>query len=466
MAVPALPAGYALQEYRIERLLGVGGFGLTYLAIDTNLNLRVAVKEYLPADIAVRNPDHSVVPSSAETAEDFMWGKRRFLDESRTLAEFRHPNIVRVMRFFEAKGGAYMVMEYVEGDALPDWIKPRRPLPEDQVAAIAGPLLEGLQVIHHAGYMHRDIKPSNIYVRYDGSPVLLDFGSARQKSNELTAIVTPGYAPFEQYHTQGQQGPWSDLYAFAGVLYWMVTGERPLEAAARVRQDTMPPAVQAAERGRYGAEFLAAIDWALAPHEDDRPKSVHEWRPALLGGAAAEPKKRKKAAPEPAPPPSPPAAAEAVHFDAELLNQMERELAQHVGPIAPVMVRKAAKKARDPAQLVQLLAADITHNGLRLKFERRFAEASRPVSRPQGTTGAPSSPTEPPSGGRFSPETLRRAETQLAHYLGPVAGVVVRRAALKARDEYELYLLLADEIESPAEKKAFIRRSISASGKP
>jgi hypothetical protein len=130
------------------------------------------------------------------------------------------------------------------------------------------------------------------------------------------------------------------------------------------------------------------------------------------------------------------------------------------------MVRKAAKKARDPAQLVQLLAADITHNGLRLKFERRFAEASRPVSRPQGTTGAPSSPTEPPSGGRFSPETLRRAETQLAHYLGPVAGVVVRRAALKARDEYELYLLLADEIESPAEKKAFIRRSISASGKP
>src|SRR6185503_11719145 len=137
MAVPSLPAGYALQEYRIERLLGVGGFGLTYLAIDTNLNLRVAVKEYLPADIAVRNPDQSVVPDSAANAENFMWGKRRFLDESRTLAEFRHPNIVRVMRFFEAKGGAYMVMEYVEGDGLPDWIKPRRPVPESEIVALA-----------------------------------------------------------------------------------------------------------------------------------------------------------------------------------------------------------------------------------------------------------------------------------------------------------------------------------------
>jgi serine/threonine-protein kinase len=145
---------------------------------------------------------------------------------------------------------------------------------------------------------------------------------------------------------------------------------------------------------------------------------------------------------------------------------MERELAQHVGPIAPVMVRKAAKKAQDSAQLVQLLAADITHNGLRLKFERRFAEASRPVSRPQPTTGTPSGPTEPPSGNRFSPEILGRAEARLSEYLGPVAKVVVRRAALKARDESELYLLLADEIENPAEKKAFTRRALSSSGKP
>jgi serine/threonine protein kinase len=190
------------------------------------------------------------------------------------------------MRFFEANGSAYMVMEYVDGDALPDWLKPRRPLSEGQLAALAGPLLDGLEVVHNAGYMHRDIKPGNIYIRNDGSPVLLDFGSARQKNQELTAIVTPGYAPFEQYHSQGKQGPWSDIYALAGVLYWMVTGNRPLDAAARVRQDNLPPAVQAADRTLFRPEFLAAIDWGLAPHEDHRPQSVQDWRQALLGAAA------------------------------------------------------------------------------------------------------------------------------------------------------------------------------------
>jgi serine/threonine protein kinase len=453
--IPALPAGHAVQEYRVEKLLGVGGFGLTYLATDANLNLRVALKEYLPGDIALRAGDQSITPSSPDTAEDFHWGKRRFLDESRTLASFRHPNIIRVMRFFEANGTAYMVMEYVEGAALPDWLRPRRPLVEAQVAALVGPLLDGLEVVHSSGYMHRDIKPSNIYIRNDGSPVLLDFGSARQKSEELTAIVSPGYAPFEQYHSQGKQGPWSDLYAFAGVLYWIVTGERPVEAAGRVRQDTMAPAVQAGDRSRYRAEFLAAIDWALAPHEEARPQSVHEWREALLGAQAAEPETQKA-------PPQPRVQSD---FEAAFLKDIEGELAQHVGAIAPAMVRNAAKKASNPAELIHMLAADITHDGVRLKFERRFADSSRPASQPQPTTSAKrNEPSTNAAASRFSLEVLDRAERRLAQYLGPVAKVVVRRAAVKARDESELYLLLADEIENPAEKKAFIRRAISASG--
>ncbi len=439
MSPHALPAGCAVLEYRVERLLGVGGFGLTYLATDANLNLRVALKEYLPGDIALRGHDQSITPSSSETADDFNWGKRRFLDESRTLASFRHPNIVRVMRFFEANGTAYMVMEYVEGDALPDWLKPRRPLPEAQIAMLAGALLDGLEVVHSAGYMHRDIKPGNIYIRSDGSPVLLDFGSARQKSQELTAIVTPGYAPFEQYHTQGKQGPWSDVYALAGVLYWMVTGNRPLDSAARVREDSLPSAMQAADRQLYRPEFLAAIDWGLAPHEDHRPQSVAQWREALLAADA------------------PPAQPQS--FDAGFLTQVEGELAQHLGPIAPVMVRNAARKAASPAELVQLLAADITHDDLRMKFERRFAESSRPVSTPV------SKPQPKSAENRFPAEVLERAERRLSQHLGPVARVVVKRAAMKARDESELYLLLADEIESPADKKAFVRRAISSSGK-
>src|SRR5688572_12148367 len=224
MSAPALPSGHSVQEYRVESVLGVGGFGLTYLATDANLNLRVALKEYLPGDIAFRSADHTILPTSAENVPTFEWGKRRFLDESRTLASFRHPNIVRVMRFFEANGSAYMVMEFVEGAPLADWIKERRPLAENQIVDLAKPLLEGLEVVHKTGYMHRDIKPGNVYVREDGSPVLLDFGSARMKSAEVTAVVSPGYAPFEQYHTQGNQGPWSDVYAFGGVLYWMITG--------------------------------------------------------------------------------------------------------------------------------------------------------------------------------------------------------------------------------------------------
>src|SRR4029077_8169688 len=131
-------------------------------------------------------PGHSIAPRSADTAETFGWGKQRFLDESRTLASFRPPNIVRVMRFFEANGSAYMVMEFVEGAPLADWIKSNRPLAEVQVASIVAPLLDGLEVVHKAGFLHRDIKPSNIYMRDDGTPVLLDFGSARQRSAELT----------------------------------------------------------------------------------------------------------------------------------------------------------------------------------------------------------------------------------------------------------------------------------------
>jgi serine/threonine protein kinase len=452
--IPALPAGHAVQEYRIERLLGVGGFGLTYLATDANLNLKVALKEYLPGEIALRAGDQSIVPSSPDSAADFNWGKRRFLDESRALASFRHPNIIRVMRFFEANGTAYMVMEYVNGAPLPDWIKPRRPLAEGQVAALAGPLLDGLEVVHGAGYLHRDIKPGNVYVREDGSPVLLDFGSARRKSEELTAIVSPGYAPFEQYHSQGKQGPWSDLYALAGVLYWMVSGERPPEAAARVRSDTMVPAVQAAA-GRYRPEFLAAIDWALAPHENDRPQNVREWRQALLGRLSAQPPAEKTLVQTTPPPP-------AGEFEPVFLQELEGALAQHVGPIAPVVVRTAAKKARTPTELVQILAADITHDGVRLKFERRFSDGSRPVSKPQPTSASrPAANNSSPVTGRFSPELLADAEKRLAQYLGALARVVVRRAAEKARDTAELYLLLADEIENPAEKKAFIRRAIS-----
>jgi len=458
VSAQALPSGYGIQEYRIEKLLGSGGFGLTYLATDQNLNLKVALKEYLPGEIALRGADHSIGPATEATKETFGWGKRRFLDESRTLASFRHPNIVRVMRFFEANGSAYMVMEFVEGAALPDWIKERRPLPYLELGAMTRSLLDGLEIVHKAGYTHRDVKPGNIYIRDDATPVLLDFGSARMQASELTAVVSPGYAPFEQYHTQGNQGPWSDIYALAGVLYWIVTGNRPHEAAARVRNDTMPPALKVGDRSEYAPSFLAAIDWALSTHEGDRPQSVKEWREALLD-AAPVPKPKPRPQAETAPEPKTVVQAKtqsAPVFDPALLQKLESELALHLGPIASVMVRKLAKKAPGQPELVKLLADEIGDAAARAKFEKKFSDASRPLSQP------PSQLTSIPTqmaASRFPLEVLERAERRLAEHIGAIARVVVKRTAMKARDQEELYLLLADEIGDNEGRNAFLRRA-------
>jgi len=465
MAEISLPRGYALHEYRIEQTLGIGGFGLTYLATDSNLNLQVAIKEYLPGDLALRDDDQSVRPKSDASLDSFNWGLSRFLEESRTLASFRHPNIVRVLRFFEANLTAYMVMEFVAGESLNEWIRKRRPLDQSTVLAIASPLLDGLEVIHGAGYLHRDIKPANIFIREDGSPVLLDFGSARMASvgTELTAIVTPGYAPIEQYHSQGKQGPWSDLYAFGGVLYWIVTGNRPIEAAARVHEELLKPAVKAADGSLYGADLLAAVDWALSPREQQRPQSVREFRAALTGrtmpeAATVKTKESMRASGTPAS--APPAAA----FDPDTLRKIETELARHIGPIAAVVIRSAAKKAYSVANLAETVSADIADPKDRTAFVRRFSsDRSTPTSAPPRTAATQRQSSQPISS--IDPTTLAKAESALAKYIGAVAKVVVKRAASKARDAGELYLLIANEIEDKNERTTFIRKAMSVSDK-
>ncbi len=470
----ALQPGSSLQEYQIEQTLGVGGFGLTYLATDSNLNLKVAIKEYLPSDLAIRAEDQSVHPKSQDTTETFRWGLSRFLDESRTLASFRHPNIVRVMRFFQANHTAYMVMEFVKGSPLPDWLRTRRPLPEKAVRDIALPLLDGLDVIHAGGFLHRDIKPGNIFIREDGSPVLLDFGSARMigGNSELTAIVSPGYAPLEQYHTQGRQGAWTDLYAVGGVLYWMVTGNKPVEAAARVRNDPMPAATACGDASRYGTALLGAIDWALAPDESARPQSVAQMRerlgaapagPRAAGGDAEATVLAGAAEGHPASAPS------AGVFSREQLKAVEAELSKHIGPIAPVVLRSAAKKAATFHALIEAVSREIPDVAARDAFTKRqlAADKSSPASGRQAPSApAASMPTQVPTQVatemiRFDAATIAKAESAMAQYLGPLARVVVKRAAVKARDVSELYLMLADQIEDKEEKKAFIRKAIS-----
>ncbi|MBF0382876.1 MAG: SUMF1/EgtB/PvdO family nonheme iron enzyme [Magnetococcales bacterium] len=289
----ALPDGSKLLWFETLKVLGKGGFGITYLGQDTKQGKLVAIKEYLPTAYASRNEFMEVRAKSPEDQETFEWGLERFLKEAQILARFKHPAIVRVVSFFRDSSTAYMVMEYIEGDGLDVILKKRKTLEEEYLIQILPPLLNGLQLLHKAKFIHRDLKPANILIRGDGTPVLLDFGSARQsvvgKETEMTSLLSLGYSPFEQYDTTGdRQGPWSDIYAMSGVLYRAISGKRPPDAsqriAARLRgaEDPMRTAVYMGG-DRYKKSFLAAIDHGLMVLETDRPQSVKEWRVELLG---------------------------------------------------------------------------------------------------------------------------------------------------------------------------------------
>ena len=282
----ALPPGFRLGAYHVVRVLGVGGFGVTYLCEHTGLAVRVAVKEYLPNEIAVRDGTE-VHPKSAGDREGFEWGLSRFLAEARTLARFEHPNVVRVRDCFEAHNTAYIVMDYEDGEPLDALLRRHGSLTEAQLKRVLLPVADGLRQVHAAGFLHRDIKPANIFVRRsDESPVLLDFGSARQalgrRSQSVTAIASAGYSPPEQYESEGEQGPWTDIYALSALCYRVITGEVPMEATRRQSQllrGRTDPLRRLAESGGpgYSAALLEAVDWGLQLIEEERPSNLDEW---------------------------------------------------------------------------------------------------------------------------------------------------------------------------------------------
>ena len=273
--------------YRITRVVGSGGFGITYAAEDVNLGTTVALKEYYPFDFGDRDASMSVKPKSERHKQTFDWGRSNFLQEARTLARFEHPSIVRVTRAFEANSTAYMVMRFEEGQSFEVWLRDLgRPPTQDELDRIVAPLLDALQMMHAENFLHRDIAPDNIIVRGDGSPVLLDFGAARravaEMSRTLTGVVKAGYSPHEQYSSDSRlQGPWSDVYALGATLYRAVAGQPPEEVALRVDQDHMRSAAQAAT-GTYRPGFLAAIDACLKVRYSERPQTIAQLRPILL----------------------------------------------------------------------------------------------------------------------------------------------------------------------------------------
>ena len=290
----ALPVGSYLGEFELTQVIGEGGFGIVYLAVDHSLQRRVALKEYMPSSLAERTSGMQVSSLSEEDEETFRKGLDSFINEARLLAQFDHPSLVKVHRFWEANGTAYMVMPFYEGPTLKETLR-KLPAPPDEawLLTLLEPLTEVLAVIHGQQCYHRDIAPDNILLLSGSNrPLLLDFGAARRvigdANQALTVILKPGYAPVEQYAEvpSMKQGPWTDVYALAAVLFFAITGKKPPAAVGRLLNDQYVPLVQSAA-GKYSEAFLRAIDQALVVKPNERTQNIDAFRAALGFGALA-----------------------------------------------------------------------------------------------------------------------------------------------------------------------------------
>jgi len=287
-----LPVATMLAEFRLTELIGEGGFGVVYKAFDTSLEREVALKEYMPSSLAQRIGGGTQVQVKSERyRETFEAGRKSFIGEAKLLASFDHPALVKVYRFWEANGTAYMVMPLLKGDTLKDVLREMRrkgePIEENWLRSVLGPLTEALLVIHAEQVYHRDIAPDNVmYLPEKNRWLLLDFGAARRVISEqtqaLTVILKPGYAPVEQYaEIPGmRQGPWTDVYALAAVVYYAIVGKTPPPSVGRLLNDTYKP-LSTEAAGRYSERFLAAIDRALVVRPEERTQSIGELRQDL-----------------------------------------------------------------------------------------------------------------------------------------------------------------------------------------
>jgi serine/threonine protein kinase len=482
----ALPVGTHLEYYEIRSVLGVGGFGVTYRAYDHHLQCDVAIKEYLPSQFAVRNTDGATVtPKSEGDASAYEYGLKRFLDEARTLAKFREPNIVRVIRYLETNHTAYFVMDFEEGESLGAVLTRETSLGEERIKEIVIPILDSLRSVHIKNILHRDIKPANIYLRGDGSPVLLDFGSARhaleQQGHKLTGVVTPGYAPFEQYFSDSKQGPWTDIYAIGATMYHCVTGVTPAVATERIAliQDKEPdPVVRVFDllRNRCSASFLDTLRWMLEPNARDRPQTAEQAANALLNpeGSRAPLGTKTRFG-------NTTLTRQTCHSNTiatgstrgvvakkpvwlpETLHKFELTLEPHVGPVmSKVLVRKASAKAHNVEELARLLADILPSQDEKTTFLSQTQtiivppDTAPPRSAINRTTQPPSI-SHTPATLPISGEQLKRAEEALAIYLGPFARVLVKNAARKATNINEFHQLLAAELPGGDERHEFMR---------
>ncbi len=458
----ALPAGTLIEGFEIRRVLGTGGFGVTYLGFDTSLQRPVAIKEYCPEGIAVRaEGDTTLAPGDGELEEAYSYGLTRFLDEARTLARFHHPSIVRVHRFLEANGTGYLIMDFEQGHTLWHVLQRNAPLQEKVLLAVLVPLLEGLEVVHAENFLHRDIKPPNVFMREKGPPVLLDFGSARlaleRKGAELTVLLTPGYAPLEQYSSTEQQGPWSDLYALGATAFHCMTGHAPTAATERIsrlhtgRGDPVPDELKQAASGRYRDLITEAVLWMLEPTPEQRPQHTSELLDALRPGTAT--RTGTPSAPDFEPTPA-------------LTQGLVSLLEEHAGRVARRVVAPAMQRATRFEDVVEHLAGFVLDPEGQLSFRERArtlrADPTIGGARTSAATATlardPVADGGPTGAGALAQETITRAQGALAEFVGPIAAVLVEQAAALAGDHEEFLDLLAQELDNAAERREFLSR--------
>ena len=376
----ALAPGKMVGRYEIVSILGQGGFGITYRARDDQLHREVAIKEYLPSALAIRQDGTTVLPRSTKVADDFGWGRQRFVDEGRTLATLqRAPAIVHVFDFLEANGTAYIVMELVPGDTLEERLH-RGPIVQAELDKILWPLLDGLEQVHATGFLHRDIKPANILLDARGNPTLIDFGASRAaiagRSQAMTAIFTPGYAAAEQM-TSAKQGPWTDIYGLSATFYHAITGATPPNAFDRMLDDEYVPLAKLKPEG-FTPELLAGLDAGLKVRASDRPQSIEAWRSMLRQGVPEGAASPSVASPIPAPPAAKSGKGVWLGLAAALVLALAGGgywYATRPPPIDVAAVQKAEAQKKADETKRQQDQADLKR--LRDENEKREAEARR-----------------------------------------------------------------------------------------
>ena len=451
-----LKTGSRLENFQIHQVLGVGGSGITYKAVDLTLDCPVAIKEYFPAHLAVRSHTSSrIVPKTRSDINNYEYGLQRFMDEARLLAKFTDPNIVRVRRFIEKNGTAYIIMDYEEGVPLSRYLMRCKTLTEQEVKLVFQPILKGLSTIHTMSFLHRDIKPPNIYLRTGGTPVLLDFGAARHavsyQARSVTNLGTHYYAPYEQFTTSEQQGPWTDIYSLGATLYHCMTGNMPVPSIDRIsaahanRRDPLLPTRQIC-KDRYSQDLTESVDWMMQLRASDRPQHTGELLPifAVTGGEPATATILSK---------------NDVDWNAELIKQAEQHLAKYLGPLANILVKQTMGKVSTVEELYAALSRNIDTSYDRDQFLKAVNAGASITSvlnqRNHATTTLLTTPLSVPLSSRLDQALTEKLEQQLAYHIGPMSRLLVKQAVEANYDLEQIIDILVQELPSEADRDNF-----------